>query len=225
METEYKNSWPSSPSRNVVCDDFSSVAALATKYTYTQILSGTAAIQTVAAGRSGTCLFSSVDATANKGAQLQAAYAPQILSTGKDTRFGARLKVSKASNSALIAGLAIVGSAVIGTPVSDGIYFSMSNGSANLNITGLAGSASIFSLTGVQTLSDDTFLDIAFQLTNITAGNAGLLLAFVNGIQVANVAVSGLPTSAVLVPTLAFNSGDATIRTMTLDAWMADQAR
>lgn len=218
------DSFPSTPERAGVQFDFMSDEDL-NAFVYTQISSGTAAvIDTNATGRNGILQFSSVDATEDKGAQIQLDAEPFQLADGKDLRFFSRFQLSAVEQSDCLHGLAITDTSLIASAPSDGIYFQSVDGSSLLKLVVRAGSALVLELP-LATLVDATFVTAGFKIQDVNEAGSGRVLAWINGTLVASSEVAGLPTSEALSLSHAFQSGAAAIQTMNLDFTASDQAR
>lgn len=117
--------------------------------------------------------------------------------------FKARFKVSDATNSAFVMGLQITDT----TPfaVSDGLYFSKADTATSVSFTAIKTAAGTTTVTGVTTMADDTYVELAFAYLPTGDGMGStlpVLLIYANDAKVGQI------TSFTNVPT----------RTLTLSA-------
>lgn len=218
------DSFPAAPARSVIGFDFLTDEDLAA-FTYTQIASGTAAVLDANdVSANGILRFGSVDATENKGAQIQLDAESFQLVAGKDLRFLARFAIGDADQGDCLHGFAITNATLIASAPTDGIYFRLTDGSPVISLIARAGNATVLSVP-IATLTDAAFVTLAFEILGIGAGGAGTLVAYVNGTEVSRSAVTGLPTTEALALSHAFESGAAAIQTMDLDLTACDKAR
>ncbi len=217
------STFPNFPSNVEATFDFVHDEDLAA-FTVTQIASGTAAvIDTNATGRNGIVLFSSVDATEDKGAQIQQDALAFEMQDNRDLMFAARFAVSEAVQSDVIVGLAVADTSLIASAPTDGIYFQSIDGSNALRLVVRQGST-LQADAPVTDLVNDQFFTVAFRVRNVN-GAQGTVDAWVNGTLVTTFAISALPNTPNLASSFAFMSGAAAIQTASLDAISVAQGR
>ena len=174
----------------------------------------------------GGALLLTMAATDNSSSELQKKSESFLLTAGKKTIFKARFKVSDATQSDFIIGLAVTDTtllgAVDGAGVTDGVFFSKDDGDALLDIqcqknatTGQTREA------GISTVVDDTFLTVAWYYDGIDR-----VEYFVD-----DVLLGALDASSTYLPdtelTVSFGvmNGEAVAKTMTVDYIFAAQER
>jgi len=165
-------------------------------------------------------------ATDNSEIELQKVGESFLLTSGKRTFFKARFKVSDATQSDFLIGLAITDTtlmgAVSGAGVTDGIFFNKDDGDALLDVqcqknatTGQTRAA------GIATVVDDTFLTVAWAYDGVDR-----LTYFVDDVALGVLDASStyLPDTELTV-SVAMMNGEAVAKTMTLDYVFAAQER
>lgn len=175
---------------------------------------------------SGGALLLTMAATDNSSDELQKVGEGFLLASGKKAFFKARFKVSDATQSDFLIGLAVTDTtllgAVDGAGVTDGIFFSKDDGDALLDVqvqknatTGQTRSA------GVHTVVDDTFLTVAWYFDGVSAVNF-----YVDDVQKATLDGSStyLPDTELTV-SFAMMNGEAVSKTMTVDYLFAAMER
>lgn len=208
---------PSVPTVSGAYFDFMAPAEISS-FTVTAIASGTAAqISTNDLSANGICRFSSVDATDNKGAQIQLNLEPFQLRTGKDLTFTFTGSISDATQTDLFAGMIITDTSIEASAPSDGIYFKKVDGSSTVTLIVRSGSATIAEWT-VATLVASTVTTLAFTVSEVnTSAGTARVTAWRNGVQVFSDSVIGIPSTEALALSCAFQSGEAAIKTYDLD--------
>lgn len=148
------------------------------------------------------------DVNDNDSIAIQRSKETFLFETGKKLFFKARLKISDATESQLIAGLQILDT----TPfdVTDGVYFSKADGDATLKIFVEKDGTS--SSEDVAELEDDTFVTIGFFYDGIDK-----VVAFVNNGAVVSVATTNLPDDEELTSSFFIENGEAVAKVMDLD--------
>lgn len=130
---------------------------------------------------------------------------------GKKLQFQARLKLSDATQSDLMAGLYITDTTPIAA-VSDGIYFRKSDGDASLLfVVEKDGTESAID-TGVD-MADDTFYTLEWYYD----GSADRITAFVDGVSVCSAPLTNAPDDEELALGFAVQNGAAAAKVLTLD--------
>ena len=165
-------------------------------------------------------------ATDNSEIELQKVGESFLLTAGKKTIFKAKFKVSDATQSDFLIGLAITDTtlmgAVSGAGVTDGVFFNKDDGDALLDVqcqknatTGQTRAA------GIATVADDTFLTVAWYydgIDRIEYSVNDVMLGALDGSS------TYLPDTELTV-SIAMMNGEAVAKTMTLDYIFAAQER
>lgn len=220
MFTEF----PQAPTWNTQFFDFNTDEDLVA-FAVTAISSGTAAvIDTNTTGRNGVCLFANGDTTDDKGAQIQVDAETFQLATGKTLQFLARFYVSAAATMPGLVGFAITDTSLIASAPSDGIYFQKAKGSSSLQFVVRAGSAAIASVP-VATMEDNTFVTVAYEIYDVTAGGAAKARAWLNNTLLFSSELASVPTSEALALSAAFQSGTTASQAAGLDLIGGRQTR
>lgn len=167
---------------------------------------------TVGAGVSGNgTLLITTDANEDDGVNMQLKGEAFKLETGKPLYFGARFKVSDATQSDFFLGLAITDTTILGG-VTDSIGFLKADGSAAMSFD-VNKNSTATNAAAIHTVVDDTFLIAEFYW------DGAALEVFVNGVSVATPAITNLPDDEELTPSIHFLAGAAAVKTMSVD-WM-----
>lgn len=187
-------------------DDFFTYTAGDWTLTETQV----GATQALAAGNGGLLLLTNTAADDDLVLlqQTVATYTPEAT---KNMFVRARFKVSDATQSDLMVGLATVDTTPFASLPTAGFYFLKSDGSASLIASARAAGASTSITLG--TMANDTFVDVAL----VYQPALGLIQGFLNGNLVASTdTLTNLPLTAI-TPTIALQNGEAVAKTMTID--------
>ena len=174
----------------------------------------------------GGALLLTVSAADNDSDQLQKVGESFLLASGKKAFFKARFKVSDATQSDFLIGLAVTDTtllgAVDGAGVTDGIFFNKDDGDALLDFnvqknatTGQTRSA------GVATVVSDTFMTVAWYFDGVSE-----VKCYVDDVQKATLDGSStyLPDTELTV-SFAIQNGEAVAKTMTIDYIFAAMER
>jgi hypothetical protein len=149
-----------------------------------------------------------------------------LLAAGKRAFFKARFKVSDATQSDFVIGLAVLDTtlqgSIDGAGVTDGIFFSKDDGDALLDVqvqknatTGQTRAA------GIATVVADTFLTVAWAYDG-----KGEVAYFVNDVQLGTLtATSAYLPDTELTVSFAIQNGEAVAKTMTVDYLFAANER
>lgn len=191
-------------------------------WTVTEVGTGTRALTDIDGG----ALLITNAAADNDANQFQKLGESFLLAAGKRAFFKARFKVSDATQSDFLIGLAVLDTtlqgAVDGAGVTDGIFFSKDDGDALLDVqvqknatTGQVRAA------GVATVVSDTFLTVAWAYDG-----KGEVAYFVNDVQMGTLAATSayLPDTELTV-SFAMQNGEAVAKTMTVDYIFAANER
>lgn len=183
-------------------------------WTITEVGTGSRALTDVDGG----CLLITNAAADNDRNELQKVGEGFLLSSGKRAFFKARFKVSDATQSDFLIGLAVTDTtlqgSVDGAGVTDGIFFNKDDGDAYLDIncqknatTGQTRAANI------ATVVSDTFMSVAWAYDGVSE-----LKYFVNDVQLGTLDASStyLPDTELTV-SFAIQNGEAVAKTMTVD--------
>lgn len=195
---------------------------VAGQWTVTVVGTGTQALTDI----NGGALLLTNSAADNDAIQLQKLSQSFLLTAGKRTFFKARFKVSDATQSDFLIGLAVADTtlegAVSGAGVTDGIFFNKDDGDALLDIQVQKNATTGQTRTaGIATIADDTFLTVAWYYDG-----KGNLMHYVNDAQTGTLDASSsyLPDTLITV-SVAIQNGEAVAKTMTLDYIFAAQER
>ncbi len=191
-------------------------------WTVTEVGSGTRALTDI----NGGALLVTNAAADNDRNELQKLGESFLLTAGKRAFFKARFKVSDATQSDFLIGLAITDTtlqgSVSGAGVTDGIFFNKDDGDALLDVqvqknatTGQTRAA------GIATVVDDTFLTVAWAYDGVSE-----VKYFVNDVQLGTLDGTStyLPDTELTV-SFAMQNGEAVAKTMTVDYIFAAQER
>jgi hypothetical protein len=191
-------------------------------WTVTEVGTGTRALTDVDGG----ALLVTNAAADNDTNQFQKLGESFLLVAGKRAFFKARFKVSDATQSDFLIGLAVLDTtlqgAIDGAGVTDGIFFSKDDGDALLDIqvqknatTGQVRAA------GIATVVADTFLTVAWAYDGKSE-----VAYFVNDVQKGTLAATSayLPDTELTV-SFAIQNGEAVAKTMTVDYLFAANER
>ena len=203
------DSFPNSPSNVGKYYDFTTDEEL-NDFVGTAITSGTAAVtdsNSAIAGTNGVLLLSGAATTDDSGYNLTGDSEWIRIANSKSYWFQTRVTLSDATESDLLAGVAITDTSLIASAPSDGIYFLKSDEATTLAIVVRAASATVASVNiGTMTTSAT---DLAWRLIVDSAG-VGNLTAWQDGTQLTSTRVTTLPTAEAMTLALAFQSGTAT---------------
>ena len=130
--------------------------------------------------------------------------------TNKRLYFGARFKVSDATQSDFVMGLQITDTTPL--DVTDGIFFQKDDGDDNLDFhVEKDGTAS--SLTDVHTMADDTYIKAEFYYD----GSSSKIKAYVDGSPVGSVDLTNVPDDEELTISFGIQNGAAAAKVMSID--------
>lgn len=132
---------------------------------------------------------------------------------GKRLYFGARLKISDATQSDLVIGLHTTNTTPVASGVVDGIFFRKDDGDALLDGIVVKDSTSTGSATGMKTLEDDTWYVFEFYYD----GTSSYIQFMVDGVNVGNVDLDNVPDNEELAVSFAIQNGEAAAKVLSLD--------
>lgn len=136
-------------------------------------------------------------------------------SSTKNMFFKARFKVSDATQSDIVMGLQITDTTPLA--VSDGIYFMKDDGDTNLDFH-IEKDSSATSNSAISTLSDDTFVTVAFHYNPNGNAGSGSVALYVDDSKVAEqTTLTNIPDDEELTVSFGVQNGAAAAKTMTLD--------
>ncbi|MCF4166338.1 hypothetical protein L2U69_11840 [Zavarzinia compransoris] len=136
---------------------------------------------------------------------------------GKPVIFRARFKVSDATQSDVIMGLAITDT----TPLdaSDGVFFLKADGVATIGLSAVKDSTAT-TAAAIATLADNTFITLAFWYD----GKATITY-FVDDVEAGSIVADNVPDDEDVTITFGIQNGEAAAKTMTVDYIFAAKAR
>lgn len=205
--------------------DFDTYAAA--EWTITAIGTGSSALTDIDGG----ALLITNSAADNDGRQHQKVGESFLLAAGKRALFKTRFKVSDATQSDLLIGLAVTDTTLLGATagagVTDGIFFAKDDGAATLNFycqkNATTGQTSA---SGVATLVDDTFITASWDWDGVSEVRYfidGAHKGTLTGVYAGGASVY-LPDTELTV-SVALLNGEAVAKTMTIDYLFAAQER
>lgn len=195
---------------------------LAGDWTITAVGTGTSALTDIDGG----ALLLTNSAADNDGRQHQKVGESFLLTAGKRSIFKTRFKISDATQSDLIIGLAVTDTtllgAIAGDGVTDGIFFAKDDGVATLNVycqkdttTGQT------SASAITTMANDTFITASWYYDGVDK-----VSYFINDAQIGTLDGTStyLPDTKLTVSFGSLN-GEAVAKLMTIDYIFAAQER
>ena len=193
-------------------NDFDTYAAA----DWTVTKTSAAATQALANGDGGWLLLTN-PANNNFISVMQLAVKSFYLAAGKKAWYTKRFKLSDALNTGAIGGF-ISANTTPFSAISDGVYFLKAAGARTFQFTVVASSTAT-TVTGYSSLADDTMVSVGFYFNG-----KDKIRFYINGIQVATLASTNLP-SAALAPLFAIKSGTTAGKTASLDFILASKER
>lgn len=186
-------------------------------WTVTETQAG--ATQAITAGDGG--LLALVNTAADNDVnQLQLVQETFRWASTKDFIMKARFKVSDATQSDLLIGLAITDTSMLETLPTDGIFFYKADGSTSL-LSSIRKDGTSTSIT-TATVADDTYITVAFTYTAQT----GEWRAWANGALVGvNSTSTNAPDDEDICISIGVQNGEAAAKTLTVDYLYVAKAR
>lgn len=141
--------------------------------------------------------------------------------------FKSKFKVSDATNSALIMGLQITDT----TPfaVSDGLYFAKADTSKSVSFNAIKTSAGTTTVSGVATMVDDTYIDLAFAYLPYGDGMGSALpalLVYANNTKMAQITdFTNVPTRTLTISAAVQNGAAGASTVLSWDYVLVSKAR
>ena len=203
--------WMVGPDSNIFIEEFVDFPMLAagTPAAYTTTLVNASSVALVDGNLGGAAVFTSAGAE-NDGAQIQALGEAFLPTSTNQIYFGAKLQVSNATQCDFLAGLCITDTTTLGG-MTDGIYFRKVDETTTCNFVVETGSAETETAAQVMVAATDYIFEFWW--------NGSALNFYVDGVLTGTPAITYIPTAEYLTPTLAFLTGSADARTMTV-SWM-----
>lgn len=205
---------------HVFFDDFDTYVA--GDWTITAVGTGTSALTDVDGGG----LLVTNSAADNDGRQHQKVGESFLMASTKRAFFKARFKVSDATQSDLLIGLAVTDTTLLGATagdgVTDGIFFYKDDGAATLNVSCQKDTTTgQVQATSIATMANDTFLTVAWYYDG-----AGYIQYFIDDVHKGTIDASStyLPDTELTV-SFALLNGEAVAKTMTVDYIFAAKER
>jgi hypothetical protein len=165
---------------------------------FTTTLTGasTAALE---AGATGGVLLLTTAGTEDDGLNIQAQGEAFLLASGKECYFGAKIKISAATESEVVIGLCITDTTLLGG-MTDGIYFRKPDGGTTMSFVLEKGSAETATAYGSAIVADTWYtLECYFDGTNIDW--------WVNNVLQTRPVTTNLPNTEYLTPSIAWLNG------------------
>lgn len=190
-----------------------------------------AATETIDAQELGGALKLLNDDADNDSNELQAGNGSAVLeafalTAGKRLWFAARFKVSDATDSDLLVGLAITDTTLLdGT--TDGLYFRKLDAATGLNLVSEKDSVETVLSTGL-TMADDAYVEVAFYFdgkNEVTAFKRNTLADQEDKFIKIGVITANIPDNEQLALSLAIQNGEAVAKSMHIDYLFAAQER
>lgn len=213
----YDATYPSRPYRligpdaNILIEEFVSLPMLAAAtpaaYTTTLVNASTVALYT---GWLGGALLITTAGAEDDGAQIQALGEAFLPTASNQIYFGIKMRISSATESDFLVGLAITDATAI-AGVTDGIYFRKVDGTTTCNFVVETGSTE--TETAACTIAANTDVILEFWWNGVA------LNFYVDGVLTGTPALTNIPTTEYMTPTIAFLTGDNAAITMTV-SWM-----
>lgn len=178
-------------------------------WTSTLVETGAGESTVTLADASGGAMVITTDDAENDGVNVQLKGESFGFSTSQAaTYFGARFKISDATQSDFIAGLCITDTTLLGG-MTDGVYFRKVDGSTAAEFVTEKDSSET-ATAAVLTVVADTYYIVEFYF------DGSSIEAFVDGTKVAQHTLT-IPDDELLTPSFHFLSGEAAAKTMTVD--------
>jgi hypothetical protein len=171
---------------------------------------GAASAAALAAGDGG-WLALTTDTGGTDAVSLQSKVANYNLATNKDFVVKARFKLSDATDSGIVIGLATVDTTPVASLPTNGMFFYKASGAAALTAQ-MRSSGTATSLS-VATMANDTFVTVAF----VYIASLGIWAVYLNDAYVAQSSTVSNFSTAALAITIGLLNGAAAAKTLTLD--------
>jgi hypothetical protein len=149
------------------------------------------------------------DAFDNDGINMQVTGENFLLAAAKPCYFGIKLKISEATQSDLLVGLCITDTDLLGA-MTDGVYFRKVDASAALSFVLEKGSAETTAVV-LATMAAGTWYTLEFFFDGVNVD------CWVNGTLQTRLAITNLPNTEELTPSIHVLTGEAVSHTCTVD--------
>jgi hypothetical protein len=202
-------------SAHVFFDDFDKFAAA--DWTVTTVEAGAGSATEALANEDGGVLLITNDSADNDSDFFQKVGESFKFEAGHRLWFGARIKVSDATESDWVMGLQITDTTPLA--VSDGVFFRKDDGDAAIDFVVTKDSAATTS-TAVGQCADATWVVLGFVYDGV-----GKITPYINGAAKAPVAVTNLPNDEELTISFGIQNGAAAAKTMSVDYVYAAKER
>lgn len=187
-----------------------------------------ASTQAASTGANGELVLTTTTTTDNDLVSITSVRTPFRIRTGKKSWFATRVKLSDATNSDMVVGLAVadtspIGDAAVTSIAAGNIVFFKADDAATLAFEVGTGGTSTKVATGIGTMVDDTYIDLAWVWDGATT-----ISAYVDGAKVLDqTTLTNIPTSSELLGFIfSVNSGNATgTKVLTIDYMFSAQER
>lgn len=202
-------------SAHVYFDDFDTYTAA--DWTITTVEAGAGSATEALANEDGGVLLITNDAADNDSDFFQKVGESFRFQVGHRLWFGARLKVSDATESDWVMGLQITDTTPLA--VSDGVYFRKDDGDTQIDFV-VVKDGTATTVTSVGLNVTDTYVVLGF-----TYDGVGKIVPYVNGAAGAAVAATNLPDDEDLTVSFGIQNGAAAAKSMSVDYVYAAKER
>ncbi len=185
------------------------------QWTVTLVEGGGGESTVALADGAGGLLLITTDAAENDGVNMQVTKEAFKMVAGNPCYFGARLKISEATESDFIVGLCITDTTLLGG-MTDGIYFRKVDGSADVKFV-LEKNSTETESAAIHTMADNTYVQLEFLFDGTYVD------CWVDGVLQTRLAITNLCQDEELTPSIHFLTGAAAAITMTVDSIVAIQ--
>jgi hypothetical protein len=177
-------------------------------WTVTLVEAGGGESTVALADGAGGLLLITTDANENDGVNMQVTKEAFKLASGKPCYFGARFKISEATQSDFFVGLAIADTDILGG-VTDSVGFKKVDGSTDIQFE--LNKDSTATAGNIATAAANTFitLEFFFDGTNVDC--------YADGVLQTRLVQDNLPNDEELTPSIQYLAGSAGAKTMTID--------
>ena len=203
--------WMVGPDANILIEEFVNFPMLAagTPAAYTTTLVNASTVALVGGNLGGAAVFTTAGAE-NDGVQIQALGEGYLPNSQNQIYFGIKLQISDATQSDFLVGLCITDTTAI-AGLTDGIYFRKIDETTTCNFVVETGSTETATEALTVVAATDYILEFWW--------NGTALNFYVDGVLTGTPAVTYIPTTEYLTPTIALLTGAGAVKTMTV-SWM-----
>lgn len=178
------------------------------------------ATQALGDGRGGWLVLTAT-ASDNDTIELQQVKEGYTIQSGKKAWFKTRFKVSDATQSDLLLGLAILDTSLLVSVTTDGMWFRKDDGDAAIDFVVRIDNAEAVAATAIGTLVDDTFITLGYYYDGATT-----VFVYIDEVLVGSYTLTAAQLAALddetLSISIAFMTGEAEAQVSTVDyvgAW------